>query len=121
MYNVETASAVSRQSDAELIDAYSSTVINAVDRAGPAVVQVAIAKNGKPAGIGSGLILASDGIVMTNSHVVHGASEITLTSADGQRGTARILGDDPHTDIAVVRTDANLKAPALDFFDSRQV
>jgi S1-C subfamily serine protease len=85
------------------------------------VVQVAVAKNGRPSGVGSGLILASDGIVMTNSHVVHGASEISLTSADGQRGTARILGDDPHTDIAVLRTDANLQAPALDFFDSRQL
>src|ERR1700733_15894937 len=98
MYNLEIDSAVSPVGDAEIFDAYSSTVIHAVDRAGPAVVQVAVSKSGRPAGIGSGLILASDGIVMTNSHVVHGASEITLTSADGQRGTARILGDDPHTD-----------------------
>lgn len=121
MYTEETASAASPSGEAELFDAYSNAVMSAVDRAGPAVVQVAVAKNGKPAGIGSGLILASDGIVMTNSHVVHGGSEITLTSADGQRGTARILGDDPHTDIAVLRTDANLEAPALDFFDSRLV
>lgn len=121
MYNEETAFAAAPSGEAELLDAYSSAVINAVERAGPAVVQVAVSKNGKPAGIGSGLILASDGIVMTNSHVVHGAGEITLTSADGQKGVARILGDDPHTDIAVLRTDAVLAAPALDFFDSRKL
>jgi len=121
MYNEENISSAAPAGEAALFDAYSSAVINAVERAGPAVVQVAVSKNGKPSGIGSGLILASDGIVMTNSHVVHGASEITLTSADGQKGVARILGDDPHTDIAVLRTDSVLTAPALDFFDSRHL
>ncbi|WP_196504346.1 S1C family serine protease [Aestuariivirga litoralis] len=121
MYNAETEAAALGNSEAELLDAYSTTVINAIERAGPAVVQVAVSKNGRPSGIGSGLILASDGIVMTNSHVVHGAGEITLTTADGQKGTARILGDDPHTDIAVLRTDSVLTAPSLDFFDSRKL
>ena len=107
--------------DEEIFDAYSSAVMAAVERAGPAVIHVEIAKGGKPAGLGSGLVLASDGLIMTNSHVIAGAAGITVTSADGQRGKARVLGDDPHTDIAVLRSDEPLRAPALEFFDSRKL
>lgn len=105
----------------EIFDAYSSAVMAAVEKAGPAVIHVEIAKGGKPAGLGSGLVLASDGMIMTNSHVIAGAADITVTSADGQRGKARVLGDDPHTDIAILRSDEPLKAPALEFFDSRKL
>ncbi|MDE2384537.1 MAG: trypsin-like peptidase domain-containing protein [Alphaproteobacteria bacterium] len=105
----------------EIFDAYSSAVMAAVEKAGPAVIHVEIAKGGKPAGLGSGLVLASDGLIMTNSHVIAGAADITVTSADGQRGKARVLGDDPHTDIAILRSDEPLKAPALEFFDSRKL
>jgi S1-C subfamily serine protease len=105
----------------EIFDAYSSAVMTAAERAGPAVIHVEITKGGRPAGMGSGLVIASDGLIMTNSHVIAGAADITVTSADGQRGKARVLGDDPHTDIAILRSDEPLKAPALDFFDSRKL
>ena len=71
--------------------------------------------------MGSGLIISSDGLVMTNSHVVSGASEIAVTTAEGHRVRARVLGDDPHTDIAILRADESLEPPPLEFFDSRKL
>jgi S1-C subfamily serine protease len=108
-------------SDEVLLDVYSSAVTAAIAKAGPAVVHVAIQKGGRQGGMGSGLVLASDGLVMTNSHVVSGASAIRLLMADGQQATARILGNDPHTDIAVLRADTALQAPALAFADSSKL
>jgi S1-C subfamily serine protease len=107
--------------EASLHDAYSTAVTAAVAKAGPAVVHVSVVKEGRPVGAGSGLVLASDGLIMTNSHVVNGQSSVTVSMADGQRALARVLGDDPHTDIAVLRTDEQLNAPALDFADSRSL
>jgi S1-C subfamily serine protease len=104
--------------DDVLLDAYSSAVTAAIAKAGPAVVHVAIEKKGRGGGMGSGLVFASDGLVMTNSHVVSGASNIHLLMADGQKSAARILGNDPHTDIAVLRADTALQAPSLKFADS---
>jgi S1-C subfamily serine protease len=112
-------------SDYELHDAYSLAVMGAVDHAGPAVVHIGVMKsqNGQqvPAGVGSGLVFASDGLILTNSHVVAGATQVTVTMADGQRATARVLGEDPHTDIAVLRTDSHLTAPSLSFVDSKTI
>jgi S1-C subfamily serine protease len=117
---VETPRETNAQpSDASLHDAYSTAVTAAVAKAGPAVVHVSVVKEGRPVGAGSGLVLASDGLIMTNSHVVNGQSSVAVSMADGQRALARVLGDDPHTDIAVLRTDEQLSAPALDFADSR--
>lgn len=110
-----------RPDDAFLHDAYSEAVMAAVAKAGPAVVHVSVAKDGTPVGAGSGLVLASDGLIMTNSHVVAGQPSVTVAMADGQRALARVLGDDPHTDIAVLRTDEQLSAPALEFADSRKL
>jgi S1-C subfamily serine protease len=107
--------------DAILQDAYSDAVIGAVERAGPTVVHIAVKKGNAQGGSGSGLVIASDGLILTNSHVVSGAAALAVSMADGQRGQARVLGDDPHTDIAVIRTDEHLRAPALDFFDSRKL
>jgi S1-C subfamily serine protease len=104
--------------DQALLDSYSQTVSSVISRAGPAVVHVAIERKGRADGMGSGLVLASDGLVMTNSHVVSGAGAIRLLMADGQQAQARILGNDPHTDIAVLRADTHLQAPALGFADS---
>jgi S1-C subfamily serine protease len=111
--------AVSDESD--LHDAYSQAVMTAVDRAGPAVVHIGVQKGRTRGGVGSGLVIASDGLIFTNSHVVNGASELQVTMADGQRGLARILGEDIHTDIAVLRTDTHLTAPALRFHDSQKL
>lgn len=108
-------------SEAALFDAYSTCVAAAIAKAGPAVVHVAIARGGQRNGLGSGLVLASDGLVMTNSHVVAGASSIDLQMADGQHAKARIIGNDPHTDIAVLRADIALKAPSISFADSSKL
>jgi S1-C subfamily serine protease len=105
----------------QLQDAYSSAVMAAVERAGPAVVHIGLRKGGTPSGVGSGLVVASDGLILTNSHVVSGATAIEVLMADGQKSAARVIGEDPHSDIAVLRTDVHLKAPALSFFDSKSI
>jgi S1-C subfamily serine protease len=110
-----------RADDSHLFDAYSQAVIGAVDHAGPAVVHIAVGKPGAQAGVGSGLVIASDGLILTNSHVVNGALAVNVAMADGQRALARVLGDDPHTDIAVLRTDEHLRAPSLSFFDTKKL
>jgi len=109
------------QDETTLYDAYSSAVMAAVERAGPAVVHIGLRKGGTPSGVGSGLIVASDGLILTNSHVVSGATAIEVLMADGQKSAARVIGEDPHSDIAVLRTDVHLKAPALSFFDSKSI
>jgi len=116
-----SAAPANEQSDDALHDAYSAAVMGAVERAGPAVVHIGVKKNGQPAGLGSGLVVASDGLILTNSHVVNGASSIEASMADGQRSAARLVGEDPHSDIAVLRTDAPLAAPSLSFFDSKAI
>ena len=107
--------------EAQLQDAYSSAVIGAVETAGPAVVHIGVLKGNRPAGVGSGLVVASDGLILTNSHVVSGAGAIKVSMADGQKSDARVIGEDPHSDIAVLRTDVHLSAPALSFFDSKAI
>ncbi|HLF21833.1 MAG TPA: trypsin-like peptidase domain-containing protein, partial [Aestuariivirga sp.] len=105
--------------DSSLIDAYSAAVMGAVERAGPAVVHIAVRK--ERGGVGSGLVVASDGLILTNSHVVAGARAIEVSMADGQHAAARVIGEDPHTDIAVLRTDAHLRAPSLSIHDSKLI
>jgi S1-C subfamily serine protease len=107
--------------EAAIHDAYSAAVMGAVEKAGPAVVHIEVQRGSTPGGVGSGLVIASDGLILTNSHVVHGAAGLMVSMADGQRGQARVIGNDPHTDIAVIRTDEHLRAPAMDFQDSKRL
>ena len=92
--------------DEELLDAYSRSVIGAVDLVGPAVVKldVATARRGRRGmGSGSGLIFTPDGLVLTNAHVVERAERIDVHLADGRHFEGRAIGEDPDTDIAIVR------------------
>ncbi len=86
------------------LDPYSAQVVQAFDRVGPAVTHIiAYGKEGRPAGQGSGVIYTPDGYVLTNSHVVAGATRLTASLTDGQSFEATLIGDDPATDIAVLR------------------
>jgi S1-C subfamily serine protease len=114
-------------SDDGLLDAYSRAITTAASLAGPTVVGIRVmqgkAPSGAPreeAGAGSGFVLMPDGYVLTNSHVVGGARRIDVTLSDGSVSRAEIVGDDPDTDLAVVRINApDLAAATLG--DSRSI
>jgi S1-C subfamily serine protease len=90
-----------------LIDAYSRAVVDVVERAGPAVISIEIGGGkGRPGGAGSGFVVTPDGYVMTNSHVVSGARAIRVKTPAGETADAQVVGDDPATDLAVIRVDA---------------
>ena len=112
--------------DDKLLDIYSQTVIRAAEKVSPSVVNINVSRkirNREPdelKGNASGFIFTPDGYILTNSHVVHDVDELEITLSDGRRVKGQIIGDDPDTDLAVVRISAsNLKAAPLG--DSRSL
>ena len=102
----EIAGAVSRHPDEELFDSYSRTISAVAIRVAPSVVNIRVTNKDGRSGGGSGFVIAPDGFILTNSHVVHGARELEVRLHDGRSYPAWIIGTDPETDLAVVRIDA---------------
>jgi S1-C subfamily serine protease len=113
--------------DQALLDAYSRAVIDVVDRVGPAVVGLAVRAEKSRGGTGSGVVVAPDGLILTNSHVAGAAgasgttARIAVTTADGQDLRARLVGDDPDTDLALLRVDEAVTLPAAALGDSKKL
>ena len=103
--------------DSELLDAYSRAVVSVVEAVSPAVLSVSSASGESSAGSGSGFLISADGYALSNSHVVDGRTEMVAETADGDRVDAQLVGDDPATDLALLRLAAS-DLPHADIGDS---
>lgn len=120
--NGVSAQTVRPETDEDLLDAYSRAVVGVVEKVGPAVISIGVRKRTRSPrygqeGAGSGVIIAPDGFVLTNHHVVEGAEDIQVRLTDGRSFSAHLVGSDPATDLAVVRAEAS-NLPTADLGDS---
>jgi len=104
-----------------LIDAYSHAVATVADSVGPAVVRVQSGTSGRRGGLGSGVVIAGDGLVLTNSHVVSGARRVRIGLAEAGDKEAEVLGDDPATDLALLRVELPRGAATATLGDSKRL
>ncbi|MFI5014145.1 MAG: S1C family serine protease [Hyphomicrobiales bacterium] len=115
----QTANATPPDDDT-LLDAYSQAVTRVVDEVGDAVVRVDVRHaDGRQAGSGSGVVVASDGLILTNSHVVSRHPRVEFALTDGRRLAGRVIGDDQDTDLALVRTEEAVKLASAALGDSK--
>jgi S1-C subfamily serine protease len=113
--------ATGAEDDGLLLDAYSRTVSAVAARLAPAVVRVEAQASQGRGGTGSGVLISPDGLVLTNSHVVQGAKSVLLTTTEAQRLEARVLGDDPHTDLALLHASPRAHLPFAPLGDSKRL
>ena len=110
------------ETDDQLLDAYSRAVVTAAEKISPSVVNIesGFSRSRDRQGSGSGFVFTPDGFILTNSHVVSGASRLDVTLSDGRKLKATLVGDDPDTDTAVIRVDGSGIIPA-EFGDSQKI
>jgi S1-C subfamily serine protease len=118
----------SQPSDDALLDSYSNTITRVVEKVGAAVVNIRVHKASREnqrgpeaGGSGSGFVIAPDGFILTNSHVVHGADKLEVTLADGQVLPAWVIGEDPESDLAVIRISTPQQLNYAHLADSKTV
>ncbi len=103
--------------DEQALDVYSTLVSTVAEQASPSVVAIQTSTGKKSGGSGSGFALTPDGLILTNSHVIHGAKRIRVETTQGASDNAEVVGEDPHTDTAVIR--ARVDVPPLELGSSR--
>ncbi len=105
-----------------LMDAYSEAVTGVVEAIAPAVVRVHPLRNGYgPDGVGSGFIVSTEGLILTNCHVVRGSSEVEIVTHDGGSGRAKLVGEDIDTDLALLQLEHRGRLPAARLGDSKRL